>query len=293
MIDTEVTDWETALPNSHSLAVTGPVPSHLPGTGVMLVGHGTRDQEGTRQFFELSNQLQHRLGETPVAPCLLEFQQPTIAEAWQSLIADGVSRVCVAPLLLFAAGHAKQDIPDAVAACHEQSPAVFRCQAGPLSRHPAIVELVRRRLAESLNATGAEPTTTSLDRTAVVMVGRGSHDPCAQADMRVLGEVAASLFGAALVTTAFYAMAEPKLPSVLDQVASSGRFDRVIVQPHLLFTGRLYQAISRQVNEAGQRHSTTHFRLSNYLGPDPLVAEAIAGRITTASASLPKLDEAG
>lgn len=249
--------------------------------GVLLVGHGTRDEVGTSQFFELGKLLAERLHPTPVATCLLEFQEPTIPQAWESLVARAVDHVFVAPLLLFAAGHAKQDIPELVARCQSKTAGVTFEQTRPISRHRSIIELAVRRLGESLHRID-----TAAARTAVVMVGRGSRDPCATADMRVLSAVVDRRVEVAQVATAFYAMASPAVPTVIDMMAQSGRFDAIVVQPHLLFDGRLYQAIAEQAAEAALRFPSIRFSTSNYLGPDPLVAEAIAGRILDSSNSI-------
>lgn len=246
------------------------------GRGILLVGHGTRDEAGTSQFFQLASLLTERLAPLAVTSALLEFQEPTVAQGWDTLVARGVHHVRAAPLLLFAAGHAKQDIPDLLRGCQQRTPGVQFDQARPISRHPAMVKLVVRRLLATLSRSDAP-----VHRTAVVMVGRGSHDPCAQADMRVLAEVAAYRVPAGCVTTAFYAMANPRVPVVLDELACSRQFDTIVVQPHLLFEGRLYQAILRQVDEAASRHQSIQWLVSDYLGPDPLVAEAIAGRVMT------------
>lgn len=241
--------------------------------GVLLVGHGTRDLAGTEQFFQLGRVLAERLAPLPVESSLLEFQSPTIAEGWQSLIDRGVGHVHVAPLLLFAAGHAKQDIPDAISECCRQTPAVTFDQARPLSRHPAMVELVVERLSAAIGRLNVDP-----DRVAVVMVGRGSYDPCAGADMRLLSEVVRVRVCTASVFTAFYAMATPKVPDMIDSVAASGRYDAIVVHPHLLFSGRLYDAIGKQTSEAATRHGAVEFVVSDYLGPDERVATAIAAR---------------
>ena len=47
-------------------------------SGVLLIGHGTRDEVGTSQFFELAALLARRLDPLPVKSGLLEFQEPTI-----------------------------------------------------------------------------------------------------------------------------------------------------------------------------------------------------------------------
>ncbi len=117
--------------------------------GVVLVGHGTRDAVGTEQFFQLSNRLAELLAPIPVEPALLEFQEPTIPQAWRSLVSRGVRHIHVAPLLLFAAGHAKDDIPDAINQCALQTPDISWDQTGPLSRHQAIVDLVVRSNQQS------------------------------------------------------------------------------------------------------------------------------------------------
>lgn len=244
-------------------------------SGVLLVGHGTRDQTGTDQFFQLGRVLADRLDPLPVESSLLEFQSPTIPEGWRNLVSRGVDHVHVAPLLLFAAGHAKQDIPDAINDCRRETPTVTTDQARPLSRHPAMVDLVVERLTASIGRLNVDP-----ERVGIVMVGRGSYDPCAAADMRLLCEVVRVRVRVctASIYTAFYAMATPKVPEMIDSVAASGRYDAIVVHPHLLFSGRLYDAIERQTIEAAMRHPAVKFVVSDYLGPDERVATAIAAR---------------
>lgn len=226
------------------------------------------------QFLELSANLQHRLGQLPVESAVLEFGPPGIPQAWQRLVERGARHIHAAPLLLFAAGHAKGDIPAILAECHARDTSVSFDQSRPLSRHRSIIDLVVHRIAAV-----CEKLPTSRSRTAVVMVGRGSHDPCAQADMRLLSEIVGKRVSAAATHTAFYAMAQPRLPDMLDRIASSGLFDGIAVYPHLLFEGRLYQAIVAQVEAAALRHPTVRFVTSTYLGPEPSVADAIAERI--------------
>ena len=242
-------------------------------TGILLVGHGTRNADGTRQFFELEKHLSDLVAPAPVTAGLLEFQSPSIPEAWNELLSQGVTHVHVAPLLLFAAGHAKQDSPDILMECQAPTTQITFDQSRPLSRHSAIIDLSMQRLDTTLASCQHSP-----ERTAVIMVGRGSHDPCAKADMRVLSEIISRRSFVAEVITTFYAMTEPRLPDTLEAVAVSGRFDTVVVQPHLLFEGRLNEAILKQTKEAADRHPSLQWLTSGYLGPDPLLANAIANR---------------
>ena len=243
-----------------------------PSRAVLLVGHGTRDPRGTDEFFELGERLSERT-DMPVAPCLLEFQKPTIAQAWQSLVQRGVRHVHVAPLLLFAAGHAKSDIPDEVRAAAAQTPGVTWDQSQPLSRSRTLVDLVIERLAETFRREDLVS-----ERTAVVMVGRGSRDPCARSDMMVLTEVVRHRFAAAAWHTGYYAMTTPTVPDQIDTAAAEN-VDTVVVHPHLLFSGRLYDAIRRQCDEAARRHPNKRILCSNYLGPVDQVADAVLDRV--------------
>src|SRR5436190_669000 len=83
--------------------------------GLLLVGHGTRDAEGLAEFASLARLVMERLPEFAVEPCFLELAEPDIPTAVHRLMASGIRQLTVAPLLLFAAGHAKRDIPMTVA----------------------------------------------------------------------------------------------------------------------------------------------------------------------------------
>ncbi len=257
--------------------------------GVLLIGHGTRDTIGTDQFFELSNRLAFAVDPMPVKAALLEFQQPTISQAWQALAELGIRHIHVAPLLLFAAGHAKQDIPQLIDQCSAATPEITYDQSLPLSRHQAIVDLVVQRVQQVLSGSVNQPDSAtrmaSLSNTALVMVGRGSRDPCAQADLRVLAELIDHRLGVAETLTSFYAMAEPKFADQLQRVAASGRFEMIMVHPHLLFAGRLYQAIVDQTDEVAKAFPAIQFVIGQYLGPDQQVARAIADRINQSASA--------
>ncbi|WP_436717601.1 sirohydrochlorin chelatase [Roseiconus lacunae] len=243
---------------------------------LLLVGHGTRDRLGTEQFFTLATLLREKLAPVDVEGCLLEFQHPTIAEGWQRLIERGARSISVAPLLLFAAGHARRDIPETIQQCANETRGrgidARYYHGGPLSRCPQIVELLKQRISATLDGSPPDPDT------ALVMVGRGSYDSCATTDMRLLAEIVAHQAGFQSRAVGFYAMAEPRLPDVLDRAATEPGIRRVVVQPHLLFQGRLYDAICNQVDEARARHPQVIFDVGDYLGPTAAVADALAYR---------------
>jgi sirohydrochlorin cobaltochelatase len=114
-------------------------------TGILIVGHGTRDETGTRQFLELAEVLKERLSPAAVEAAFLEMREPGIYVAVERLVARGIERLVTAPLLLFAAGHIKRDVPGEVekALVALGRPDLERSQAGHLGCHEGIVELSR------------------------------------------------------------------------------------------------------------------------------------------------------
>jgi sirohydrochlorin cobaltochelatase len=253
---------------------------------VLLVGHGTRHEQGRSQFLSLAEQVRQQLG-LPLEPAFLELAQPTIEQGIKRLLAESIERLVVAPLLLFAAGHAKDDVPTAVAQ------ALLRCGAGKLSVrqsahfgcHPLIVELARRRLVAAIGNRAAVPA----ERTLLIAVGRGSSDESATAEMQAFARLLAASAAIGRVQVAFLAMAQPLVEDVLSKVDDNVIL-RVIVQPHLLFHGQLIERLHRQVQEIARQRPRQEWIVTRLLADEsaeddlasPLLASATVNLIEQA-----------
>jgi len=234
--------------------------------GLLLVGHGTRSTVGTQQFLELANHLARRIAPTPLEPAFLEMQQPGIAAAVERLLARSIQRLIVMPLLLFAAGHAKRDIPLAVQSALNASgrgdlPWV---QAAHFGCHSTILDLSRQRLAESVKSREPVPG----EETCLLLVGRGSPDESATAEMEEFARLREQQEGRLRTEVAFLAMARPLLGEKLELIAAA-KLRRVIVQPHLLFDGDLADSLRQQVDRTAKAHSEKEWLVA------PLLADAL------------------
>ena len=247
--------------------------------GVLVVGHGTADTIGADETHRVAQLVDEALPGVPVALGFLEVIGPTIGEALGRLAAAGCREVIAAPLLLFEAGHAKRDVPEAIAAPAAELGIVVR-RAGPLGCHPAIVELSGRRRGEAI----AGRAEVAPQATTLVMVGRGSSDPTAPAQLadfteRSLvtgprpGRVLAGFVAAARpsVSEALLLAVEPTAPSLPPP-------QRIIVQPHLLFRGHVEEEVAAAVSKAQAARPDLEWILAPRLGPDPLVARAVLER---------------
>ena len=79
--------------------------------GVLICGHGSRNRQAVGEFAQLAEGLRKLLPGVPVEYGYLEFARPILRDGLDSLRAQGVKRVLAVPGMLFAAGHAKNDIP--------------------------------------------------------------------------------------------------------------------------------------------------------------------------------------
>ena len=105
------------------------------------------------------------------------------------------------------------------------------------------------------------------------MVGRGSHDPCAQADMRVLSEVVSRRIDATEPQRRFTRWQNlGSRQCLIASPAVAVRSDLSI--PICYSLGGCSRRSRTQVHQASDRFADVRFRIA-YLGPDPLVAEAI------------------
>jgi sirohydrochlorin cobaltochelatase len=237
-----------------------------PGAGLLLIGHGTRSEAGTRQFLQLADHFARHIAPTPLEPAFLEIQQPSIFESIDRLLASGTEKLIVMPLLLFAANHAKRDIPNAVTS------ALNRCgradlpwsQTAPLGLHGAILELSQRRMAKAL----ANQALIARKDSCLLLVGRGSPDQSATTQMQEFAGLRQQHEDGMSTKVAFLAMARPLLEEQLNQLAAAN-YGRVIVQPHLLFEGELSDSLRQQVEAAAEVCPKTDWLVT------PLLADAL------------------
>jgi sirohydrochlorin cobaltochelatase len=247
---------------------------NLPGDcGLLLVGHGSREAAGVQEFLATASLVAQAAEGVPLEPCLLEFAQPTIPAGFRRLAARGVKSVVVVPVLLFAAGHAKRDIPAVVAEVAVDFPGIAVRQARHLGCQDEIVRLSHERYEEAMAAHGA----LNAETTQLVLVGRGSLDSEATAEMRQFAALRAARLATMPVAVGFVAMAEPRLADVLEAAAASGA-RQIVVQPHLLFGGILLDRIGDRVDDFAQRFPHVRWITTAHLGPAPRVAEAVLAR---------------
>jgi sirohydrochlorin cobaltochelatase len=248
-------------------------------TGVLLVGHGTRSEAGCGALLMLAERIRRRLP-LPLEPCFLELAEPTIAKGVARLVRAGIDRLIIAPQLLFAAGHAKEDVPAAVEQALRDCAAagIAVSQTSHYGCHELIVELAHHRLREAIGGRDRAPP----DETLLIVVGRGSRDAEASHEMHEFARVLARRAELARHAVAFLAMARPTLDEALEAAAAAS-LRRIIVQPHLLFPGELTEKLSRRVAESSAARPEREWIISPVLA-DELEEGGKGAELLTAAA---------
>jgi sirohydrochlorin cobaltochelatase len=239
--------------------------------GILLVGHGSRDREGSGQFLALAGAIGAR-APWPVEPAFLDHAAPTIPAGIEQLVARGVSRVGVVPLFLFAAGHAKRDVPALLAAARQRYPGVRFRYGRPLGVEPALAEACAALLAGGGHL-------ASPGETAVLLVGRGSSDPEADDGLRQVAGLVQATTGARLVECAYCDVAEPRVEEGLRRCMAPG-IRRVVLLPYFLFRGvlmtRLQALLARWQEQQGDREFC--FAGAEGIGHTPGIADLVLER---------------
>ncbi|MGW0736182.1 sirohydrochlorin chelatase [Streptomyces sp. NPDC002851] len=245
---------------------------------LLIAGHGTRDDAGAEAFRDFVRELGRRHPELPVAGGFIELSPPPLGEAVTELVERGVTRFAAVPLMLVSAGHAKGDIPAALAREKERHPGVSYTYGRPLGPHPELLKVLERRLDDALSAVDG-PNRSPEDRAdvTVLLVGRGSTDPDANAEVHKAARLLWEGRGYAGVETAFVSLAAPDVPSGLDRCAKLGA-KRIVVLPYFLFTGILPDRVKQQTAGWAAAHPDIEVRSAEVIGPEPELLDLVMER---------------
>mgnify|MGYP000574252582 CR=1 FL=1 len=248
--------------------------------GVMVCGHGSRDPEAVAEFESVWQGIHARLPGYDIESGFLEFAQPVLREGLDRLRRRGNDRVFAVPGMLFAAGHAKNDIPSVLNRYEAEHPEMPITYASELGVDPNLLAAAADRVSDAM---GADDTREERHRTLLLFVGRGASDPDANANvvkvMRMLWEG----MGFGWAEVAYSGVTFPLVEPALRHAARLG-YDRIVVFPYFLFTGVLVRRIYGTVDAVAADHPKLDIRKAMYLRDHPRVLDAFAERVENARA---------
>ncbi|MEB3168760.1 MAG: sirohydrochlorin chelatase [Synechococcaceae cyanobacterium] len=250
--------------------------------GVLICGHGSRNRLAVAEFADLALQLRSQLGAVPLEYGYLEFARPILRDGLERLRQRGVRHVLAIPAMLFAAGHAKNDIPSVLNAYASETG--LRIDYGRelgVDRSMILAAGARiRACLEQANAddqaAGRAPIPTP--DTLLGVVGRGCSDPDANSNVAKVTRLLVEGFGFGWGETCYSGVTFPLVEPGLRQIVRLG-YRRVVVFPYFLFSGVLVSRIVEHTRRVAADHPQIDFRSASYLGDHAGVLDTFRERV--------------
>lgn len=243
--------------------------------GVMVCGHGSRNRAAVDEFAVISEKLRGQFPDWPVDYGYLEFANPVIHSGLDRLRDQGCNHILAVPGMLFAAGHAKNDIPSVLNTYQASHPGLTIEYGRELGIDPRMIRAAGARIQEALDAASGD---VPLHETLLVVVGRGASDPDANSNVSKITRMLWEGFGFGWAETAYSGVTFPLVEPGLEHAAKLG-YRRIIVFPYFLFTGVLVQRIYMATDAVAARFPDIEFIKAPYLNDHPEVIATFAERV--------------
>ena len=111
----------------------------------------------------------------------------------------------------------------------------------------------------------------------MLLVGRGTRDPDADADVAKAARLLGADYGVARADACYSGVTTPVLPDALDVAGRSG-CRRIVVQPYFLFTGVLVKKIHQGTQDYARRHCDLNVFVTSHFGVHPLLVDVFEER---------------
>ena len=243
--------------------------------GVMVCGHGSRDDEAIGEFAAVASGIAGRLPQYPVASGFLEFARPIIRDGLDLLRRQGVERILAVPGMLFAAGHVKNDIPSVLRDYGTQFPQLRIDYGRDLDVDLRLLRAAAERIEQAEQVSSRR---VPRGETLLMVAGRGTSDPDANSNISKIARMLWEGMGFGWGEVCYSGVTFPLVAPGLEHAVRLG-YRRIIVFPYFLFTGVLVKRIYSITDELAARHPEIEFLKASYLNDHPLVLDAFADRV--------------
>ncbi|PIE15213.1 MAG: sirohydrochlorin chelatase [Rhodobacterales bacterium] len=250
--------------------------------GIMICGHGSRSKAAEQEFGLLAKGIRQRFPDIPVEYGFLEYSAPNIHMGLNKLVQAGVTEIIAVPGMLFAATHAKNDIPSVLTTFQDKTPGVTVKYGRELALHPQMIAAFEARILQALGLDHVHDG--DLYDTMLVVVGRGTSDTMANAEAARLTRIVSESMGFGWAETVYSGVTYPSVGRGLEMALKLG-FKKVVVAPYFLFTGRLIDRIYGYVDKVAAATPEVVFFKAGYLKDQDHVIDTFVERIHEARQS--------
>lgn len=247
--------------------------------GIMICGHGSRSKAAEEEFGLLAEGVRKRYPDLPVEHGFLEYSAPNIHMGLDRLVEAGVTEIAAVPGMLFAATHAKNDIPSVLTTYQDKHPGLTVHYGRELGLHANMIGAFQARILEALGMDHVHDG--DLYDTMLVVVGRGTSDVSANAEAAKLTRIVCENMGFGWAETVYSGVTFPSVGRGLEMALKLG-FKKIVVAPYFLFTGRLIDRIYGYVDRVAEANPGVTILKAGYLKDQDGVIDTFAERIEEA-----------
>ena len=243
--------------------------------GVMVCGHGRRDEDAVGEFVNFAKKLKNQLLQYELDWGFLEFANPVIKSGLDSLREKGIREIMSVPVMLFAAGHAKNDIPSVLNAYQAQYPELSISYGRELGIDLKLIRAAGERVKDAIEQADGD---ISPEETLLMVIGRGASDPDANSNVSKVTRMLWEGLGLGWAETAYSGVTFPLIKPGLEHASKLG-YKRIVVFPYFLFTGILVKRIYQYTDMVAAEHPEIQFVKASYLNDHPLVLDTFSERV--------------
>ncbi len=241
--------------------------------GIMICGHGSRSNDAVTQFKILVDKITERMAPIPVDYGFLEFARPTINHGLDQL-KQQADDILAVPGMLFAAGHAKNDIPSVLNMYQKNNPEINIRYGRELGIDLKLLDAACERISESLQDKKEFPISDTL----LMVIGRGASDPDANSNIFKIARMIGEAMGFGWIEIGYSGVTFPLVTPALHHAAKLG-FKRIVVFPYFLFSGILIDRIYQHTDAVAAELPDIEFIKAGYLNSHDKVVDAFLQRI--------------
>ena len=249
---------------------------HILKTGIIICGHGSRSKSAEEEFSSLAVAIRKRFPEVPVEYGFLEYSSPNIHMGLDTLRKLGVQKIIAIPGMLFAATHAKNDIPSVLISYQNKYPSIEIKYGRELALDKKMIGAFEARIMESLGVDHVHDG--DLYDTMLVVVGRGTSDTYANAEAAKLTRIVTENLGFGWSETVYSGVTFPSVGQGLE-MAIKLNYKKIVVAPYFLFSGRLISRIQNYVDRVAENAPDVQFFKAHYLADQTKVIDTFVDRI--------------
>lgn len=258
-----------SYPSEETFSI-GPVSPDLSKEGwvVLIVAHGSPEEKGNVHFRQTFSILSKMLpSDIDLRQGFIEHASPSVSDSIRD-VSPRMAGIAMLPYLLFDAGHSKSDVPSYISEAKNRFPGLTVIREWALGTDQILVDILLNIL----------PPVDKDKKEVLILVGRGSLDPNANASLYYQSRRLWERRRGADPQVTFIGVTEPRLSAVMSDLKTD--FDRLIIVPVFLFEGVLMDRIRHQASLFQARTGYEgEILITPAFGDHPLLLAHMAKRI--------------